>query len=266
VNSIIRYLKRIKSWGPRPLGIFERWVDYLEVVANALPSELMKSGSITPADVDQSNLAKRIEPIIRACGIENEVEDPLPHYVAATAILMEAVYNRPISDYLGAVYSLYAASKNSSRYPGEFYTSSEVAQLQAMLAGTNYHDLLKEHLLEATVAAVEALPENGVKIVGQGLAGLTSGSREAIDHVFQIKILPLIAPYVKPIQVYDPSCGSGTLLLGVARQFPAWANQLGFVQYFGQDLSILAVRLTRLNCRMFGLNDWCVTLPIICPK
>jgi hypothetical protein len=239
----------------RPGDIFETWLSYLEATVEALPGVLRRQGKLDLPNVSRQKLARQIEPILRAHETTAEMDDDsLSNYVAGTAILVQAVCSRPNFDYLGAIYSLYAAVSNSSRYPGEFYAPADVAHLVAIAALKGSRKQLWESLLDAMTKAVEAVPEYGIKILGQGLGGLTGSGQDAVDIAFQTQILPLIAPYMKPIRIYDACCGSGSLLLAAANYFPDWANYWGFIRYYGNDISEQAVRLARLNMRMFGLS------------
>jgi methylase of polypeptide subunit release factors len=215
---------------------------------------LCRSEESETFDVSRQKLVEHIEPMIRAHEVATTADAPyLSDYADGAAILMNAVYTSPIFDYVGAIYSLYAAVRKTSRYPGEYYTPADVAQLLTAIAIEKYRAQLRENLLQATTEAVTALLARRAQILGHGLAGLI-GSRAEVELTFQAQLLPLIAPHMKPINIYDPCCGSGSLLLAAARQFPAWANSWGFVRYYGQDQSKQAVRLARLNCRLFGLN------------
>ena len=78
---------------------------------------------------------------------------------------------------------------------------------------------------------------------------------EARDY-FISRVIPAAAPYYEPIKICDPACGSGILLLSSASCFPDWANQLGLVQYFGQDIDEQCARMTKINCMLYGLNGF----------
>ena len=118
VGEIIRTLKRIESWGYRPGDIFETWLLYLEATAEALPRIPRRQGKLDLADISRQKLAEQIEPILRVQATTAEMDDEnLSNYVTGTAILVHAVCSRPNFDYLGAIYSLYAAVSSSSRFP-----------------------------------------------------------------------------------------------------------------------------------------------------
>ena len=67
-------------------------------------------------------------------------------------------------------------------------------------------------------------------------------------------VLIPILPYYKPITVCDPCLGSGRMLLAAAACYPAWAVQLGLVQFFGADIDPVCAQMARINVLLYGLN------------
>ncbi len=61
--------------------------------------------------------------------------------------------------------------------------------------------------------------------------------------------------YYEPIKVMDPCVGSGILLLGFAASVPHWMNQYGLIQYHGVDIDVGCVKMSRLNFKLYGIND-----------
>lgn len=54
-------------------------------------------------------------------------------------------------------------------------------------------------------------------------------------------------------QVYDPTMGSGSLLLTVQKALP-YGNQEGSVSFYGQELNTTTYNLARMNLMMHGVN------------
>ena len=57
-----------------------------------------------------------------------------------------------------------------------------------------------------------------------------------------------------PLQIFDPACGPGTLLLATASELPEALLNAGAVQFAGVDVDPMCVTLTRLNLRLHGLE------------
>jgi hypothetical protein len=79
------------------------------------------------------------------------------------------------------------------------------------------------------------------------------------DMTLERKLLTLKDPdamaHLDPITVCDPACGSGRMLLGYARCAPRWAIEHGIVAFYGVDIDQRCVQMTRLNVRLYGLNN-----------
>lgn len=54
-------------------------------------------------------------------------------------------------------------------------------------------------------------------------------------------------------RVYDPTMGSGSLLLTVQKELP-YGNEEGSVDFFGQELNTTTYNLARMNLMMHGVN------------
>ena len=77
----------------------------------------------------------------------------------------------------------------------------------------------------------------------------------AVAHAWFIaRVIPLAIEHYAPVTVYDPTVGSGVMLVAAAQRFPAFANALGLVQYFGQDIDADAVLMAQINLKLNGLN------------
>lgn len=53
--------------------------------------------------------------------------------------------------------------------------------------------------------------------------------------------------------VYDPTCGSGSLLLTVKDEVPG-GNNSGAVKFYGQELNTTTYNLARMNLMMHGVS------------
>jgi hypothetical protein len=66
-------------------------------------------------------------------------------------------------------------------------------------------------------------------------------------------IWPFLREKIRPFTICDPAVGSGVLLLRAAKVIPRWLIDIGWVQFFGQDLRLLPVRMCQLNLKLYGI-------------
>jgi len=133
---------------------------------------------------------------------------------------------------------------------GQYFTPFPLALLTSQLAVGLAHpqpipDLVHQRIKEACKDDPLAAP---ILLAGYGLKG------EEAEAWYFGKLLPVVAPKVKPVQVYDSSCGSGVMLLAAASQIPRWMLDWNFVWFYGQDIDQTCVLMARINLALYGLN------------
>ncbi|GEM_PF-4689366 len=73
---------------------------------------------------------------------------------------------------------------------------------------------------------------------------------------FVDRLIPAALPFIAPIQIHEPTVGSGVMLLAAASVVPGWANHFGIVQYHGMDVDPLCVEMACVQLKRYGLNGF----------
>lgn len=121
------------------------------------------------------------------------------------------------------------------------------------------------------VDEVQYKDDNGRDILGEiyeeligkfaANAGKKGGEFYTPHAVSQIlaRIVTQQTPSENTFSVYDPTCGSGSLLLTVGNALPN-GKQDGVIKYYGQELSTTTYNLARMNLMMHGVSFQNMTL------
>jgi hypothetical protein len=163
------------------------------------------------------------------------------------------------ADVVGKVYMELVGS--SSWNKGEFYTPQSIAQMVAQMI-INPVGLEQEFFRRCReVYESDPLLESLILAAGFSMKAFdydeSPEKDEAVGYAvnfFAERIWPLIRPKIEPIRICDPCVGSGVMLLAAAEVIPRWLIDIGFVQFFGQDISNIAVGMCRLNMKLYGLT------------
>jgi hypothetical protein len=171
-------------------------------------------------------------------------------------------------DIVGAVYmDMLSGRSNKWNYAAQYFTPYSVALMMARMVN---HDrgAAEAEFKRQVLEAVKCDPILEAMTIAAGLFGMAGDAAEG-EEAFDARgqslawwaehAWPLIKPKLQPITICEPAVGSGIMLLAAASCYPLWLSQIGFVQYFGQDIDELCVDMCRLNLKLYGITPMRIT-------
>lgn len=272
-NEIVKQLEQIVAIsGHGSASIFEDLVLLSEVTLAALPEQIKAVGA-TGRFAEDTPEAAEVFAQVRSRYSESWLgqersQRVWQHFAKAFALLLEAtepgLWGTPNSldiagisgpDILGYLYQTWVNGHRATT--GEVYTPWPVARLMAELTlGQSGERLVYDRLKEALCH-----PDN---ILGAAvlLAGLTlpENEPETVNDYFINRVVPAAIDFYTPVSVCDPALGSSILNLAAASIMPEWMVKLGLIRFVGQDISRIAVAMSRAEACLYGLNGYALQL------
>lgn len=153
-------------------------------------------------------------------------------------------------DWLGHIYM---TLDMGNVHAGQFFTPWDVSVLIAQLDDPTPR-------VYAAIKTACQHPDNHL-----GAAAVLTGAAcchapDDAESWFATRVVPAALPFLEPVTVCDPCCGSGSMLLAKASLVPRWANFYGVLRLFGQDIDETCCKMTRIHCYLFELNGFGATL------
>ena len=252
MEKLLRKVERVTY--QRTYTIFEDWVDLLNIMLDQLPAHLqeaVETGRLSewPEGTPPERIAT-FERIKARYG--SKAPEAFTLFAHATGAFFEAT-NQCWFDWLG---QLYMSLELGGRGVGDYYTPWSVASMMARMQ--DIPSLLHQRLMQALTHEENALGA-AVGITSMLFRSGPDGEPpimggDELSSYFVRWVIPAAAPFFEPITVMDPAVGSGVMLLAAASTVPLWARRAGFVQFYGQDISHIAVQMCRAQLRGYGLN------------
>lgn len=260
VDEIIKILDRVAyRAGRRPHELFSQWLAVVDATLAALPGQLLavaRTGKMAPDSPEQAAVFRRFRQGYE--GLDQQSWRQVQHgFAGAFSLLLlsaEAglVNRRDSPDVVGQVYMAWANTDPS--WQAQYFTPWEIALMMAEMTISDgeraVYDRIKQAVLHPENVAGQAVVLAGGLVTGEGGQGAA-----ARRHFFRF-VLPAAMPFYEPVTINDPCCGSGIMFLAAATRFPDWANRLGLVAYFGQDIDPDCALMARINTRLYGLNGY----------
>jgi hypothetical protein len=260
VQKIIKQLRQItNASGYGASVVFEDWTRLVIASLEALPNHLKAIASTGRWAEDSPETTEVFARIWNR--YENGHTPSVPQRIwdsfgQAFALLLESAapglwafdyYSGSAGpDVLGQIFMEYT---HPDPHQGQFLTPWPVILMMSELNSggkTLVYDRLKQACQH---------PDN---ILAQAalLAGLVIEDPAQAREWFMTRVVPSALPHFEIVKVCDPCVGSGRMLLGMATQFEPWMVQTGLVQFYGQDINPLMVRLSAINCALYSLNSY----------
>ena len=257
VRQVIGCLERIcRRSGQSPHTVYADLVNLTEATLQRLPDQVIAAGQTGRFAPDPPAIAERFAQV--KARYRDRFDDVWTDFAQAFALLLDASAPGLAAyadgspgmgpDILGGVFQQWV---NPTGRGGQVLTPWNLGLVMARtLTGPTFereiHDRLKQALTH---------PDN---LLGHA-ALLTSAGIEdpafAWDWFMQT-LVPVALPYLSPITVSDPCCGSGALILCHAACCPVYAVQTGLVKYFGQEIDPLLQMTAAANLLLYGLNGF----------
>ncbi|MBI3654106.1 MAG: N-6 DNA methylase [Acidobacteria bacterium] len=156
-------------------------------------------------------------------------------------------------DIIGSAYMEMLSGRSSKwNYNAQYFTPWPVALMMAKMQVAD-RDIEQEFHAQVR-KVVNENPVLQALAFACGMGDQTPEGNGQALRFFIERAWPLIQPKLRPITVQDCCVGSGIMLLAFAACHPLWLSQIGFIQYYGQDIDALCVEMTRLNMRLYGIT------------
>lgn len=257
VAAIIKELEQLQSAGVNPSEIFDDWLESCYHTLLMMPAHAQAIAETGKMAVDPPEVQKHFTRINgRYC---ERNQSNWAHINRAFSYLLDSVHeDMDQSDVLGEVYMQFA-------YPnlrnGQFFTPWSVCRVMAeMTIGENGggRDVVLRHI-QQTIKEAESCPTVFLIEAALMTSVLLNDPEDDPNHALDFFLKHVVTPTVslpnwKPLGVHDPAVGSGRCLIAASKCFPAWANYMGLVQYFGQDIDHTCVQMAHINMILHGLN------------
>lgn len=265
-REIVKRLERNTDMGRRNWQVFE---DFLEIAERNLLDQPMHAEYVAAG----LPLPESAEAIALVAGLERHYpgDEHWDNFAQAYALLLDAADTAEAVggswDVLGEVFMEFG---QPSRWHGQHFTTWDAAMLAQTLLNGNDATTITEALAgRMTEAAKRIQAKDGrdaAMLADYAMMAITmlgdddrAGSPE-FQAFFHRHLLPAIAAEMEPITVYDPTIGSGVMLMAYASMVPRWANDWGMVRYYGQDIDETCVRMCRINMMLHGLNGYALQI------
>lgn len=238
-NQIIKQLEPISASGIGSYQIFQDFIDITHASLERLPSHVRAARNKEPlTDIPETaELFTRLQ--------EKYKPQHWKRIEAAFGILLTSCDE--YQDVLGQVFEVFGSPNSKA---GQFFTPWTVSELMAKMIMGDIEQQVHER--------IKAACEDNLLAQAMLFASMAIDDQETAQDYFYERFLPMILPYVEPIRVCDPACGSGGMLLAAASCCPRWLLDYNLVRFWGMDIDQRCVKMAQINMMLYGLNGYSV--------
>jgi hypothetical protein len=256
-KNIIKCLEWISALsGFRPYQVFDDWLRMTEATLERLPAHLESAARTGQLAQDTPEAAEFFSQVHSR--YKDRFDEAWELFGDAFGILLEStalglnnsMWESTIMgpDVIGNAYMQYANTDPS--WQAQYFTPWNVAVCMARIQTPDGEALVHERLNQACQH-----PDNPLAFATL-ITSLAIKDPAEARQWFINRLIPAAWPTLDPITISDPCCGSGIMFLAAASCFPDWATQTGIVQVYGADIDEQCVRLSKVNCMLYGLNGF----------
>lgn len=259
-KQIIKQLTQVTTTsGYGPSVIFDDWTQLVQTSLEALPNHLKaiaRTGHWAEDPPETAEIFARIRARYESGYNPSALQRVWDSFGQAFALLLESAvpglwafdYHSGSAgpDVLGQVFMEYT---HPDPHKGQYLTPWPVVLMMSQL-NSGGKELVYDRLKQACQHPDNILAQAAL------LAGLVIDDPTQAREWFMTRVVPSALPHFEIVKVCDPCVGTGRMLLGMATQFEPWMVQTGLVQFFGQDIDPLMVRLSEINCALYSLNSY----------
>lgn len=215
-RQIIKVLGNCRPSGQRDYEIFDDWLALTYHFLTQLPNHaesIAKTGK--PAE-DPPEVQKEMEQVLAIYSHNGKREHYLRIFMSATMLLLESVED----GYMDVLGSIYMQFGYPDRYKGQYFTPWNLALVMARMLVADAEQEVYAHIETALMSLEEPLSSWALASLMTGMALITDPD-ELHDWFIQ-EIVPLaFKGGYQPVTHYDPTIGSGVMLLAIASLYPS---------------------------------------------
>ncbi len=245
-TDIIRTLSELQHTGRRRGEIFEDFVESAFWTLESMPRQarsVIEGNGLQP---DEGEAKEFFERLVQRYGkYWRQFRVALGHLIESTHDV-DGGYT--YHDALGTVFEEWDLG---GEFRGQFFTPESLCQAMVQMTVESAAETVRRRTIDALLPHAPVL--GMMQLMG---AEVRDATLELLtkEHIAEIEI--------KPVRVYDPTCGSFRLPLAAASCMPRWMIDLTLVRFCGQDVDRLCYQMARCNEMLYWLNGTGIWLTV----